>query len=484
METNKLRRLISFLVLLAIIVLIGVLFYRVMASFVLPLFLAAVLVVIFSPMHRRILKRFNGRTNLAAAMTTSIVGVVVLLPIIIAGTYATVEGSRVLKNITPGYLAESIGDFRKVFRLEIPNEEAIRSTQSLIEELVDDTVLKEDTNAISGILRRLNEQKTKIKVAEQKDSVQRSFSNYCDVLKNLTDTSIELDISEILDGGIKLREAFALFRTDYLGGTLKEALIDTANPSPRELTEISDNLLNSESRKRILQAGANTVGYFISLLAGIVIMLIAVFFFLVDGRGMIQTILKLSPLKSDYEKMLIDEFVSISRAVVLATVLSALAQGVLAGIGFWIAGLNSILLLTFAATLLAMVPFVGAAVVWFPAAIWLILFADKTGYGIFLLIWGVGPVSLSDNIIKPMVLQNTSKLHPMFALLSVVGGVQALGPIGILTGPMVVVFLQTLLNILHRELSTIDGEELDNLLDNSPLDASPILLETQPDTAE
>ena len=110
METNKLRRLISFLVLLAIIVLIGVLFYRGMASFVLPLFLAAVLVVIFSPMHRRILRRFNGRTNLAAAMTTSIVGVVVLLPIIIAGTYATVEGSRVLKNITPGYLAESIGD--------------------------------------------------------------------------------------------------------------------------------------------------------------------------------------------------------------------------------------------------------------------------------------------------------------------------------------------------------------------------------------
>ena len=83
-----------------------------------------------------------------------------------------------------------------------------------------------------------------------------------------------------------------------------------------------------------------------------------------------------------------------------------------------------------------------------------------------------------------MVLQNTSKLHPMFALLSVVGGVQALGPIGILTGPMVVVVVQTLLNILHRELSTIDGEELDNLLDNSPLDDSPILLETQPDTAE
>ena len=474
METNKLRRLISFLVLLAIIVLIGALFYRVMASFVLPLFLAAVLVVIFSPVHSRILQRFNGRTNLAAAATTMIVGLVVMLPIIIAGTYATVEGSRVLKNITPGYLAESLEDFRKVFKLTIPNETAIRNTKALIEELVDDTALQEDSNAAAGTLIRLNKAKNQIDIKDKKESVQKSFAIYSDALQNLTGKATQMEASDVLDEGIKMREAFALFRTDYLGGTLKEALIDTANPTRAELTEISDSLLNTESRKKILQAGANTLGYFVSLLAGIVIMLIAVFFFLVDGRAMIQTILKLSPLKSDYEKMLIDEFVSISRAVVLATVLSALAQGVLAGIGFWIAGLNSILLLTFAATLLAMVPFVGAAVVWFPAAIWLILFADKTGYGIFLLIWGIGPVSLSDNIIKPLVLQNTSKLHPMFALLSVVGGVQALGPIGILTGPMVVVFLQTLLNILHRELSTLDGDDLDKLLDDSPLEDGPI----------
>ena len=136
METNKLRRLISFLVLLGIIVLIGMLFYRVMASFVLPLFLAAVLVVIFAPIHKRILKKFNGRKNLAAAVTTTIVGIVVLLPIIIAATYATVEGSRVLKNITPGYLAESLEDFRKVFKLTIPNETAIRNTKALILSLI------------------------------------------------------------------------------------------------------------------------------------------------------------------------------------------------------------------------------------------------------------------------------------------------------------------------------------------------------------
>jgi len=70
--------------------------------------------------------------------------------------------------------------------------------------------------------------------------------------------------------------------------------------------------------------------------------------------------------------------------------------------------------------------------------------------------YGAGIVSLADNVIKPMVLHGQSNLHPLLALLSVLGGVQALGPIGVLVGPMVVVFLQTLLNILQRELISIE----------------------------
>ena len=63
---------------------------------------------------------------------------------------------------------------------------------------------------------------------------------------------------------------------------------------------------------------------------------------------------------------------------------------------------------------------------------------------------------MADNVIKPFVLQGQSNLHPLLALLSVLGGVQVFGPIGILMGPMIVVFLQTLLEILNRELSHMD----------------------------
>jgi hypothetical protein len=68
-------------------------------------------------------------------------------------------------------------------------------------------------------------------------------------------------------------------------------------------------------------------------------------------------------------------------------------------------------------------------------------------------------ISQADNDIKPYVLHGQSNLHPLLALLSVLGGVQALGPVGILVGPMVVVFLQVLLRLVQREMSSLDRSE-------------------------
>ena len=74
-----------------------------------------------------------------------------------------------------------------------------------------------------------------------------------------------------------------------------------------------------------------------------------------------------------------------------------------------------------------------------------------------LAIFGTAVVSTVDNIVKPVVLHGRSNLHPLLALLSVLGGIQVLGPIGIFVGPMVVAFLQTLLNLLHDELTAMQA---------------------------
>ena len=107
-------------------------------------------------------------------------------------------------------------------------------------------------------------------------------------------------------------------------------------------------------------------------------------------------------------------------------------------------------------TILALIPFVGAAAVWVPTSLWLFFHGGPEHnhpiLAIMLAVYGAAVISMADNVIKPLVLHGQSNLHPLLALLSVLGGVHALGPIGILVGPMVVVFLQTLLNILHSEL--------------------------------
>ena len=93
--------------------------------------------------------------------------------------------------------------------------------------------------------------------------------------------------------------------------------------------------------------------------------------------------------------------------------------------------------------------------VWVPACLWLHFYHGSTVTAVLLAIYCGAIVSMADNVIKPMVLHGRSNLHPLLALLSVLGGVQALGPIGIFVGPMVVAFLQTLLNMLQTELDAM-----------------------------
>ena len=109
--------------------------------------------------------------------------------------------------------------------------------------------------------------------------------------------------------------------------------------------------------------------------------------------------------------------------------------------------------------LLAMVPFVGAGAVWVPCCIWLYFFADRPLAAVLLAIYGAGVVSLADNLIKPLVLHGRANLHPLLALLSILGGVKLLGPIGIFVGPMVVTFLHAVLLMLQKEIDLLGSEE-------------------------
>ncbi len=129
-------RMVSFIVLVAIIVVIGFLFYRVMAPFLLPMFLAALLVVLFHPLHRWIELKCGGRQKLAAVITTAGVLLVVLVPLLATVILAASEGSAVVAQLNPSLLRQRVAQTRDKFDLlRMDNAATYRAIEALFASL-------------------------------------------------------------------------------------------------------------------------------------------------------------------------------------------------------------------------------------------------------------------------------------------------------------------------------------------------------------
>lgn len=124
-----------------------------------------------------------------------------------------------------------------------------------------------------------------------------------------------------------------------------------------------------------------------------------------------------------------------TRAVVYGIVLTAIVQGMVAGLGYWAAGLPAPATLAAVTVLIALIPF-GTPLVWGSAGVWL-LFTGQTSAGIGLLLWGLLVVSWVDNIVRPMLLSRASNMPFILALFGVLGGLAAFGMVGLFLGPVV-----------------------------------------------
>ena len=502
-DPQPITRYFSFIFLLGVIGLVGMIFYWVMARFLIPLFLAALLVVIFRPLHRWMLSQVRGHEALAALLTTLSILLAVLVPIALLIVMAAAEGRDVLKQFNSAKLLDDIQNARTKLKLDLPNANQVRDIDARLSSLqamslVDRTDLDSQSSDLFEIIEASNRIAQDQKYSESAESKEETDDEADDEVsakpmnqewqtyyKSLMETK---DLQRRLLAGAKNKgegesgddsidqynsvfhdyrevihdtsQNFDAFKYDLLGGRTRAFAVEFLNPTDEKLQGYA-TFGGQFLKDQVVRFGGFAGSVLGSLLLGSAIMIISLYFFLLDGPAMLESFKGLSPLDDEHEIALVAEFANVSRAVVVATLLSALAQGVLAGIGFYFTGLDSIFLLTLLSAVLAMVPFVGAAAVWVPCSLYLYFFENNLTAAIGLAIYGVAVISMADNFIKPFVLHGTSNLHPLLALLSVLGGVTALGPIGILIGPMVVVFLQTLLKILQRELSILDGAPRD-----------------------
>jgi predicted PurR-regulated permease PerM len=350
--TNKL----AWAVLIGVLIGSGWLFFQVVRPFLTPLFLAAILAVLFRPVFDYVRTLLGGHQRIAAFVTTLGIVVLILLP---------VGGGLVLAGQQLVDLAASWSDPHGQSRIA-----------SLVSRL--------ESTPPGVWLQRHNEKLTH----DQQEKLNAAASSAA--------SAIAKDLSE------------------------------------KTLKFVAD---------------------FIAVLLGFAIMGLALYYFFSDGQRLLLRLQRLSPLPDEDELALWGQFESLSRSVVLGTIVAGLGQAILAGIGFAAVGAPRVWLLAALTWLTSLIPFVGAASVWVCVCIGLVL-DERYMAAALLALYGSLIVSTSDNLIRAYIVGEESSLHPLIVLISSLGAIQFIGLWGIFAGPMIAAFFYSLLCILQKRTCT------------------------------
>lgn len=344
-------RKFSLYMLIATVVLIGIVFYRVIQPFIFSLLFATVLTVLFRPFYRWLSQKLGGRPRTAAALTTSGVMLLVLLPLGIS--------------------------------LLIAGNQMISVTRDLVQ------LLQQDGQG---------------------------------------------NDSELAGQWGRMREAFSNLPLDW-----QERLTTVSRQAAEGIV------------KRVPEKTMSLVQDAVNALIGMIVTTLALYYLLADGDTILKEFKELTPLEDAEQDALVEEFGKICRGVVVGTVVAALVQALLAGIGYYFAGLSNVPLMIVLTMILAFIPFVGAGGILTVVSVWLALNEHYTAAAV-LFIYSMAIVSTSDNVVRAYIIGSEAKMNPLIAFITVIGAIQLIGLWGIFVGPMIAAFFYTLLKLLRDRL--------------------------------
>jgi predicted PurR-regulated permease PerM len=192
---------------------------------------------------------------------------------------------------------------------------------------------------------------------------------------------------------------------------------------------------------------AKDMGLFI---VSLMFLVFCLFFFYLDGPYLAHLLWSLIPIRRDYIDVIVQKFKDIARNLILGYIMVALIQAVLAYIIFSLFQVKGALVFACLTFVCVFIPMIGGALIWLPLGIARIAGGDVTGGVIFLAVSGLA-ISLLDNILRPMFLQNRIQLHPLIIFFAILGGLQMFGFNGLILGPMVVILFLTVLDLFLTE---------------------------------
>lgn len=356
--------------------------FNLFAPFLTAMAWAAMIVLVFKPLHRRVLKETGGRESLAAFLMCLFLSLFVLLPTVIVGML-------------------------------------------LIQELL------QNANVLSATARELNF---------------NQLLEWPPVAHSLNFVAHYIDLNTL---------------------NLKDQLI--------KLADQTSNFLLSQS--------AGFVFVLSNFLLTVALIELNMFFFFRDGHHYLAYIQSLLPLTLDAKQTLNRRVSEVVQTAVLGTFATAAADGLLGGIIFALLGLASPVLWGVLMGILALIPLVGAVVIWAPAALYLVFHHQPMQAGI-LVAWGlIVMMGLADNLIRPLLMRricsDDTRMNPLVLFLSVIGGIQLYGLLGIVIGPLIVIVAMTVFE-MYRLYYHLPDPQPESLLPAVPATPAQAAGESQP----
>jgi predicted PurR-regulated permease PerM len=221
--------------------------------------------------------------------------------------------------------------------------------------------------------------------------------------------------------------------------------------TPGELTRRA-RAIAGEAARQSAGAAETLLGTIGTLLLGVFFAMLTMHFILRHWDALTSRAQQTFPLRPEYTRALFAEFRRVGRETLLGTVVTGLAQGAIATIGFWIAGVPEPLFFGAATALASLVPAVGTLLVWVPVGVALILLGHPAR-GVVELVWGaILIVGLSDYVIRPRLVGGGEEIPSVVTFAALFGGVEVFGLKGLILGPVVVSLAIAVLRLYSEEM--------------------------------
>lgn len=190
---------------------------------------------------------------------------------------------------------------------------------------------------------------------------------------------------------------------------------------------------------------------FTSYLFSLILVLFLAFFMFLQGDDFIAEVKKLSPLDTAHNEEIFREMEKTIKSTLWSTVVVAFIQGAVGGVGLFLFGVPQAAFWGVVMVPSALMPLVGAAIIWFPAALYL-FFVGSLAKAIGLALWCAVIIGSIDNLLKPMLMRGARHVPTIFLLFSILGGITYFGMVGFILGPLILSFLLSLLRIYQTTI--------------------------------